>query len=263
MSGADTGMRQYRHLWAGLLAARRGAEELASWKAQRPGRAYDPQTNEICDRTAERAILNEIDRQFPEHNVISEESNPEFATKPRWIVDPLDGRTNYLNDIPHYSVSIAFEGASAADISVVYHIPSELLFTAVEGEGAYVNGRRMSVSETTELSDALVVTGFDPVTMESQNLEQFRSLIDQTGGVRRYGSAAAELAMVANGQFDVFFERVLSVWDTAAGTQIVEEAGGAVTRIEYFDEDNSEVVLASNPEIHQDVIALLSTTGSI
>lgn len=254
-------MGRYPQLWAALLAARRGAEALASQPA--PSTEYlrrgaRPSTAE-CDLVAEEAILTELDRHYPDHNVISEEKSPEFATKPRWIVDPLDGTVNYRNDVPHYSISIAFEGASAKDASVVYHIPTETLYAAVEGEGATANGRPISVSATESVSDALVVTGFDPMTMQAQDFRGFRSLVDETQGVRRFGSAAAELAMVAAGQFDVFFERMLRVWDTAAGTHIVEEAGGEVTRIEKFDGDNSEMVLASNPFIHRDLVSLVST----
>ncbi|WP_323173569.1 inositol monophosphatase family protein [Natrialba sp. PRR66] len=254
-------MDRHPHLWAALLAARRSAEALAFWDEHHTNRVAGQETDRTCDLATEKAILNELERHFPEHNVISEESYPEFATKPRWIVDPLDGRVNYLNGIPHYSVSIAFEGAGTADVSVVYHIPSDKLFTAIEGQGAYLNGRPISVSETTTLSDALVVTGFDPTTIKSQNFNQFRSLLDQTQGVRRFGSAAAELAMVANGKFDIFFERVLSVWDTAAGIQIIEEAGGEVTRIEQLDSSNREMVLASNPQIHQEAVSLISSSN--
>lgn len=254
-------MARHPHLWAGLLAARRGAEALAFWDEHRADRVAGREPNGTCDVAAEKAILNELERHFPDHNVISEESNPEFATKPRWIVDPLDGRINHLNGLPHYSVSIAFEGAGTADVSVVYHIPSDKLFTAIEGRGAYLNGRPISVSETATLSDALVVTGFDPTTIESQGFDQFRSLVDRTQGVRRFGSAAIELAMVANGQFDIFFERELSVWDTAAGIRIIEEAGGEITRIERLGGSNREMVLASNPNIHREAVSLISSRG--
>ncbi|GAB3672928.1 inositol monophosphatase family protein [Halopiger thermotolerans] len=254
-------MARHPHLWAALLAARRGAEALASWDEHHTDRAAGQEPARTCDLATEKAILNELERHFPEHNVISEERYPGFATKPRWIVDPLDGRINYLNGIPHYSVSIAFEGTGAADVSVVYHIPSDKLFTAIEGQGAYLNGRPISVSDTATLSDALVVTGFDPTTIKEQSFDQFRSLLDRTQGVRRFGSAATELAMVATGQFDIFFERVLSVWDTAAGIQIIEEAGGEITRIEQLDGSNREMVLASNPQIHQEAVSLISSSG--
>jgi myo-inositol-1(or 4)-monophosphatase len=212
-----------------------------------------------ADHLAEAAIVDRVLTEFPDHNIVSEESSPEFTTKPRWIVDPIDGTTNYLNGIPHYAVSIAYQGVRSPDVGIVYHVPTDTMFTAVEGEGAYANGHPLSLSETSSLSEALVVTGFDPATMQSQEFEQFRQLLSVTQGVRRFGSAASEVSMVAAGQFDAFFERMLSVWDTAAGVLLVEEAGGEVTRIKFIDGQNSEMVLASNRQLHQDLVTLVSS----
>lgn len=251
----------YPHLWTAVRAARRAGDTLASYTIE-PDEFRHKADGDIvteADRAAERAILEELRTQFPDHDVISEERSPEFTTKPRWIVDPLDGTTNFLNGVPHYSVSIAFEGVRAADVGIVYHVPTETMFTATEGEGAYVNGRPLSLSTTADLSDALIVTGFDPASMDAQDFGHFRSLLAETQGVRRFGSAAGELAMVAAGQFDAFFERMLSVWDTTAGVLIVDEAGGEVTRIEALDGDNSEMILASNPHLHRDLVALVSS----
>ncbi|WP_136689298.1 inositol monophosphatase family protein [Halorhabdus amylolytica] len=252
-------MERYPHLWAALLAVRRGTEVLAA----RPPQAATSDSSRSTttaeyERPIEEAILTELDRHFPEQTIISEGLSPEFATEPRWIVDPLDGAVNYRNGVPHYSISIAFEGRQARDVGVVYYGPTDTVFTAVEGEGAFADGTALSVSETRSVSNALVATGFDPMTMAAQDLAQFRTFIDRTQGVRRFGSAAAELSMVAAGYFDVFFERMLRVWDTAAGTLLVEEAGGEVTRIERLDGDNSEMVLASNPHIHQELVSLVS-----
>ncbi|WP_135663774.1 inositol monophosphatase family protein [Halorhabdus rudnickae] len=252
-------MERYPQLWAALLAVRRGAEVLATHppRTATPGPSGPTSTAEY-ERPVGEAILTELDRHFPEQAVVSDELSPEFATKPRWVVDPLDGSVNYRNGVPHYSISIAFEGNQAKDVGVVYYGPTETVFTAVEGEGAFADGTPLSVSETRSVSEALVATGFDPMTMEAQDLTQFRAFIDRTQGVRRLGSAAAELSMVAAGYFDVFFERMLRVWDTAAGTLLVEEAGGEVTRIERLDGDNSEMVLASNPHIHRELVSLVS-----
>lgn len=254
-------MNRHPQLWAALLAARRGAEVLGAETGQRQDGRHSLQAGATpdFDRVIEAAILEELDRHFPDHNVISEESSPEFVPKPRWIVDPLDGAINYRNGVPHYSISIAFEGSQSKDVSVVFHPPADTMYVAVEGEGAFANGRRLSVSDTTAVEDALVVTGFDPMTMKAQDFRNFRSLIEETQGLRRFGSAAADLSMVAAGQFDVFFERVLRLWDTAAGIQIIDEAGGKVTRIQRLDDDNSEMVLASNPHIHQELVSLISS----
>mgnify|MGYP000005859302 FL=1 len=249
----------YTELWTAVRAARRAGESLQSYDSDR----FDYKTNgdivTEADRLAERTILDELDAQFPDHNVVTEESSPEFTTKPRWIIDPIDGTTNFLNGVPHYAVSIAFEGVGTPDIGVVYHVPTETMFTAVEGAGAYANGDPISLSDTESLSNALLVTGFDEATMEAQHFDQFRSLLSVTQGIRRLGSAASELAMVASGQADAFFERMLSVWDTAAGVLIVEEAGGEVTRIKMVDGQNSEMVLASNERLHQDLVTLVSS----
>ncbi|MFC7196434.1 inositol monophosphatase family protein [Halosimplex aquaticum] len=133
------------------------------------------------------------------------------------------------------------------------------MFTAVEGHGAYANGEPLSLSETSELSNALVVTGFDAASVHDRDFETFRSLVSMTQGVRRFGSAASELAMVAAGRFDAFFERMLSVWDTTAGALIVEEAGGEVTRVELFTDGNEEVILAPNAQIHRELVVLFSS----
>ena len=257
-------MERYPHLWAALLAVRRGTEVLAAQSPQAAATSGSsgPMSSAEYERPVEEAILTELDRHFPEQAVIAEESAPEFATKPRWIVDPLDGAVNYRNGVPHYSISIAFESRQTRDVGVVYYGPTETVFTAVEGEGAFADGVALSVSETRSVSNALVATGFDPMTMAAQDLTQFRAFIDRTQGVRRFGSAAAELSMVAAGYFDVFFERMLRVWDTAAGTLLVAEAGGEVTRIERLDGDNSEMVLASNPHIHQELVSLVSGGSS-
>lgn len=251
----------YPQLWAAVRAARRAGEELQS--SSLPSDQFRYKNNgDIVTKTDERVeevILEELLYQFPDHNVVSEESSPEFTTKPRWIIDPIDGTTNFLNGIPHYSVSIAFEGVSATDIGIVYHVPSETMFTAIEDGGAYANGHPISLSSATDLSNTLVVTGFDTASMQAPEYNKFLTLLEVTQGIRRFGSAAGELAMVAAGQFDAFFERKLSVWDTAAGVMLVEEAGGQVTRIKALDGNNSEMVLASNEAVHQKLVTLLSS----
>lgn len=257
-------MDECPQLWIAVRAARRAGEELqARFTSSRPSRAGGNSGREPPhERRAEEIVLAEIRQHFPDDNVISEPSRRSFATEPRWIVDPLDGIVNFGVRIPHYATSIAFEGGHRRDVSVVYHVPTDTVFTAIEDGGAYANGRPLSVSETDTLSAALVATGFDQATMDAQTTTEFQALVTKTCGVRRFGSAAAELAMVAAGQFDAFFERQLSVWDTAAGALLVEEAGGEVTRIEAMDGDNSEMILASNADIHRDVVALV-TSGAV
>lgn len=246
-------------LWTAVRAARRAGEALSAHSPT--GAESHERTSETTesDLVAERAILDVIGETFPEHNTVSEESSPVYTAKPRWIIDPLDGTTNFVNGVPHYAVSIAFEGAGTEDVGVVYHVPTDTTFAAVEGRGAYADGRPLSLSETSDLSNALVVTGFDAASVHDRDFETFRTLVAMTQGVRRFGSAASELAMVAAGRFDAFFERMLSVWDTTAGALIVEEAGGEVTRVELFTDGNEEVILASNAQIHRELVVLFSS----
>ncbi|WP_459191931.1 inositol monophosphatase family protein [Halosimplex sp. J119] len=255
-------MGTHPQLWTAVRAARRAGEALTSYAPTADESGERPDATTESDRVAERAILQVIEEAYPEHNVVSEESSPVYTTKPRWIIDPLDGTANFVNGVPHYAVSIAFEGTGTADVGVVYHVPTETMYTAVEGHGAFADGQPLSLSETSELSKALVVTGFDAASVRDRDFQTFRSLVTMTQGVRRFGSAASELAMVASGRFDAFFERMLSVWDTTAGALLVEEAGGEVTRIELFTEGNDEVILASNSQIHQELVVLFSSSTS-
>lgn len=245
-------------LWTGVRAARLAGDSLSEEFFHRGNPATVEVGDEDIDRWIEKRIISVIGREFPDHNIVSEESRPEFAVQPRWIIDPLDGSINLRNGIPHFAISIAFQGIREPDVGIVYHVPSDTMYTAVEGEGAYANGQRLSPSETADVSDAVVVTGFDPATMRESDFQHFQSFLAETRGVRRFGSAASELSMVAAGQFDAFFERMLSMWDTAAGTMIVEEAGGKVTRVDLIN-DNNEMILASNEELHQDLIVLISS----
>ncbi|WP_135365042.1 inositol monophosphatase family protein [Halosimplex halophilum] len=245
-------------LWTGVRAARLAGDLLSEEFFDRGNPSTVETDDRDIDRWIEERVIAVINREFPDHNIVSEESNPEFAVQPRWIIDPLDGSINLRNGIPHFAISIAFQGAREPDVGIVYHVPSDTMYTAVEGEGAYANGRPLSTSDTADVSEAVVVTGFDPATMRASDFQQFQSLLAETGGVRRFGSAASELSMVAAGQFDAFFERMLSMWDTAAGTMIVEEAGGKVTRVDLVN-DNNEMILASNEELHRDLIVLISS----
>lgn len=246
------------HLWIAVRAAHRAGEALSSYSPSAESHFALNDTTK-SDLVAERVILDEIKQKYPDHNIISEEKFPEFKEKPRWIIDPLDGTVNFLNRIPHYAISIAFEGIGSNNVGVVYHVPSNTTFAAIENRGAYANGADLTLSTTSELSNALLVTGFAPSIMRDEEFGEFQSLLNETQGIRRFGSAASELAMVSAGQFDAFFERMLSPWDTAAGSLIVEEAGGKVTRIEILDDSNNEIILASNESLHQELISLIAS----
>lgn len=252
-------------LWTAIRATQVAAKELTE-RFKMANSVEHKQGGELvtsADRAAERQAVDVIKESFPEHNIISEESAPEFVTQPRWVIDPLDGTANFTNGFPHFSVSVAFEDATSPNVGVVQHVPTDRTYIAIEGEGAYVNGLSATPSETDTLSDAFVVTGYDSILGSDLDASYFEALVRSTQAVRRTGSAAAELAMVADGTFDVYVEHQLDVWDVAAGTQLVEEAGGEVMHIEAVDDVTGEIVVASNTHLHSDVIDFLIAEGSL
>ncbi len=250
----------HEHLWVAARAIRAAGSELNhrfgttnTFEYKENGEIVTPADHEMED-----LIVDIIKQSFPEHQFICEEGSASFVSKPRWIIDPLDGSMNYFNGVPHYSVSIAFEGSRRHDIGLIYYVSEDNLYIAIEDGGAYRNETQLKISGPTTLQDALLVTGFDPVSLSELDYDRFEALIDSTQGIRRMGSAAAELALVADGVFDIFFERGLGVWDAAAGILLIEEAGGTVTRVEGLKRSNDEMVLASNPAIHQDLLTVIS-----
>lgn len=182
------------------------------------------------DRASERLIVDTIRRRFPEHSILAEEGTTGgSAADRRWIIDPLDGTTNFAHGYPVCGVSVAYEEDGEIRAGVVYDPFREELFTAERGGGAYLNGRPIGVSTTPDLAHALLVTGF-PYNRETLDavLERFARLVRRSQAVRRDGAAALDLAYVAAGRFDGFWEATLAPWDAAAGALIVREAGGLV-----------------------------------
>jgi myo-inositol-1(or 4)-monophosphatase len=180
------------------------------------------------DRAAEAEIIRELKRAFPGHAILAEESGEIGKAKQVWVIDPLDGTHNYLRGFPHFSVSIALLENGEPMHGVVYDPLRDELFTASRGDGAYLNDRRIRVSPRTELTGALLATGF-PYRQRAHidtQIGMTRALLDQAEDIRRTGSAALDLAYVANGRFDGYFESGLQPWDMAAGCLLVREAGG-------------------------------------
>ena len=185
------------------------------------------------DLKAEQEIINVIHRVYPNHGILAEESgrhdkgnNDEF----QWIIDPLDGTTNFLRGFPHYSVSIALKHKDRLEVAVIYDPFKDELFCAGRGNGASLNDRKIRVSKLTSFKGALLATGFP--FRENQNIDSYltslKDLMLHTSGIRRAGSAALDLAYVAAGRVDGFWEYGLNTWDIAAGCLIVQEAGGLV-----------------------------------
>jgi myo-inositol-1(or 4)-monophosphatase len=214
-----------------------------------------------ADRRSEGIIVRALRKSFPDDDILTEESDKaRTASDRRWIVDPLDGTTNYAHRYPIWCVSIAFERRGIVETGLVYNPNRKELFTARRGLGAFLNGSRIKVSQQRELSKSLLTTGFpyDVHTSDWDNLEQFGRFIKRAQAVRRSGSAAIDLAYVACGRFDGFWEMKLKPWDTAAASLIVAEAGGKMTDFsgKTFSCYGREC-LASNGNIHRQMVSVL------
>lgn len=217
-----------------------------------------------ADLAAERLIVERIKSYYPRHSILAEEAgevetvgnqNAEY----KWIIDPLDGTTNYAHGYPVFCVSIALEYEGAVVLGVVYDPLRDELFAAERGEGATLNGRRVRVSETEDLNRALVCTGFPyDVRERSQFVRHFANFIMHAQSVRRDGAAALDLAYVACGRFDAFWEEGLRPWDVAAGVLLIEEAGG---RVSHYDDSDFDIytppIAASNGLLHEAMLNVL------
>lgn len=183
------------------------------------------------DRQAEQAIIHEIHSKYPNHGILAEESGIHKGDEFQWIIDPLDGTTNYLHGIPQFAISIGLTHKGRLEHGVIYDPLREELFTASRGDGAQMNNRRLRVSQRPGLDGALLGTGFPfrEQRFVKAYLGMFESLLKDTSGIRRPGSAALDLAYVAAGRTDGFWELGLYPWDFAAGALLIREAGGMVT----------------------------------
>jgi myo-inositol-1(or 4)-monophosphatase len=206
------------------------------------------------DHMAEQAIIEVIRQAYPDHAILAEESGEQEGSSYQWIIDPLDGTTNFLHGYPQYAVSIGLRHLGKLEAAVVFDPLRDELFSAYRGEGAQLNDRRIRVSKQKTLEGALLGTGFpfkNPENLDAW-IAIFRELITQSGGVRRAGSAALDLAHVACGRLDGFWEIGLKPWDMAAGCLLVQEAGGIITdlddRSDYMKTGN---ILAATPYLHE------------
>ena len=222
----------------------------------------------VADRTAEKLIRELLAEAFPEHGIYGEEGTRDrLEGEYRWYVDPLDGTTNFAHGFPHFAVSMGLEhrgGNLAADADgtlvagVIYNPMLDELFTAERGRGAQLNGKPIHISRAQAIAESLLATGFPSRKRHSNpNIHFYHEFTLRSHGVRRAGSAALDLAYVACGRLDAFWEFNLNPWDTAAGILLIEEAGGRVTDFagRHYRLDSREI-LASNGLIHDDLIAL-------
>jgi len=217
------------------------------------------------DRKSQEMIFRRLSAAFPGHGFLAEEGLSLPGTSDcRWIIDPIDGTTNFAHTFPVFCVSIALEQKGVVAVGVIYDPMRDELFEAVRGRGAFLNGARVRVSEIPELGKALLATGFpyDVRTSSFNNVREFNAFIVRAQAIRRCGSAALDLCYVACGRFDGFWELKLKPWDVAAGALIVEEAGGRVSDFEgrTFDPFNQRA-LASNGRIHEEMRKVLEECG--
>lgn len=213
------------------------------------------------DRQAESEIIGTIQRSYPDHAFLAEESGATGDSDFVWIVDPLDGTTNFLHGFPVFAVSLALAVRGRLEHAVIYDPMRQELYTASRGEGAQLDGRRIRVSGQRSLESALIGTGFPFRGKESwleSYLPMLRAVITSTAGVRRPGAASLDLAYVAAGRLDGFWEMGLHPWDMAAGSLLIQEAGGHVTDLAGGDDYLGQGhILAGNNRIHQALYRLL------
>ena len=253
-------MEQIRRV--GIAAAFNGGkvlrEHFGNLRSVRKKGAIDLVTE--ADIQSEAAIIDTIARAFPEHAILAEESGPHEGGGGRWIIDPLDGTTNFAHNLPLFCVSIAFAANEEILAGVVLAPLLGELFVAVKDQGAQLNGAPIFVSATPTLADSLLVTGFpyDHATIFDRMMGRFGRCLTAAQGIRRLGSAALDLCYVTNGRFDGFWEQHLQPWDTAAGFLVAREAGartsvfsGAPYAIE------SDEIVSTNGAIHDELLNLL------
>lgn len=213
------------------------------------------------DKESERLIVEHLLSRFPDHDIVAEESiYPQNGSPFRWIIDPVDGTTNYAHGFPWFCASIGLEQDGELIAGVIYNPVYDELFTATKGGGAFLNGVRLSVSARSPLKNTLLGTGFpyDCATDPANNFASFIAFQKSARGIRRAGAAALDLAYVAAGRLDGFWELKLKPWDVAAGVLLVREAGGVVTTFygSTYDIFNNRIV-ASNGLIHDEMVTML------
>jgi len=243
-----------------------GATQLMTyWRALEPDQISEKARNDLvsaADLASEQVIIAAIRKRFPEHRILSEEagwSTPSISG-PTWIVDPLDGTTNFIHGIPQFAISIGVAEEGAVKFGVILDPIKNDVFSAARGHGAWWNGKQCRISSREGLSGALLATGFPfkAHRLLDPYLAIFRDVFLQCKAVRRPGAAALDLAYTAAGLFDGFFEFQLSAWDVAAGSLLVEEAGGTITDMDGGSDflDCGDVVCGS-PGVHRELLKVV------
>ena len=206
------------------------------------------------DRMAEQEIIKLIRASFPDHAILAEESGEHKGNDYVWVIDPLDGTTNFLHGFPQYAVSVALKHKNKLELGVIYDPCRDELFTAERGGGAMLNNRKIRVSKQNSMRGALIGTGFPFKSMENLEpyLGMFRAVSADSAGIRRAGAAALDVAYVACGRLDAYWEIGVKEWDIAAGVLLVQEAGGVATDFSFNDKYlQSGNIIVGNPRMHQ------------
>jgi myo-inositol-1(or 4)-monophosphatase len=245
-------------------AARAGGEQLRHWRrnfrVKEKGR-FDLVTD--ADHAAQHAVYQVITTAFPDHHFLGEETpKPERDTiiktsKPLWVVDPLDGTTNYVHDVPSYAVSIGLVVEGIVQVGVIYDPSRDEMFSAVKGHGTTLNGQPLRCTQSPNLGETLISIGFPPNLRGNEYVvEAWKWFGYECQGLRRTGSSAINLAYVAAGRFDGFFAFQISPWDVAGGIVLVEEAGGIVTHADgrRYDPLVESTIVASNGPLHPELL---------
>ncbi|MEI7590244.1 MAG: inositol monophosphatase family protein, partial [Deltaproteobacteria bacterium] len=214
-----------------------------------------------ADKMAEEIIVGSLQKNFPHHDILSEEvGSINRGSEFRWIIDPLDGTTNFAHAYPVFCVSIALEVAGDVVLGVIYNPMLDEMFFVRKGDGSFLNGKPILCSNEKELGKSLLATGFpyDIRSNQDNNLNYFSVMAKRARAIRRAGSAALDMAYLAMGRFDGFWELRLKAWDTAAGALLIREAGGMVTDLEGNEFTlSSPHILASNGKIHEQMLTVL------
>jgi myo-inositol-1(or 4)-monophosphatase len=213
------------------------------------------------DHAAEQSIIETLLGVYPNHAILAEESGTQGDSEYVWIIDPLDGTTNFLHGYPQYAVSIALQHKGVLTQAVIYDPTRNDLFTATRGRGAYLNDRRIRVSKRAELADCLIGTGFPYTRFEHMDayMNILRDMMQKSAGLRRPGSASLDLAYTAAGRYDGFFETALKPWDIAAGCLLITEAGGLVGDLQGNDSYlKSGHVCAGNPKVFAQMMQVIA-----
>ena len=218
-----------------------------------------------ADLASEKHIINKIRSHYPKHAILAEESGESLAVidgdkRWKWIIDPLDGTTNYAHGYPCFCVTLALEHDGEIVVGVTHDPTRNETFSAEKGQGASLNNKKIRVSDTEKLSEALIVTGFPYDIAQRENFARhLTEMLLKSRGIRRDGSAAIDMAYVACGRFDGFWEEGLNPWDVAAGVLFIEEAGG---RVSYYDDSKFSIykppICASNGLIHDEMLQILA-----